>query len=87
MKLIKDIVLQTNGYFAIEEKSKTTVGKATTVTTPKKEIKVMNNKNKDIQECNLVICNSGNLILKGYNGQTWEYLWTLNDRELGEDCA
>jgi hypothetical protein len=42
---------------------------------------------EDISECNLVMCNSGNLILKGFNTaiSQWKIVWQFNERVTG-DC-
>ena len=79
LKLIKVFFLKTNGYFAIGQNHS---GRG-----PNQSILItLYNGREDITECQLVICNSGNLILKGYNGQTWEVLWKINEREIGNDC-
>ena len=42
---------------------------------------------EDISECNLVMCNSGNLILKGYDKSKseWKLMWAINYRDVN-DC-
>jgi hypothetical protein len=42
---------------------------------------------EDISECNLVMCNSGNLILKGFNTtiSQWKIVWQFNER-VTADC-
>ncbi len=42
---------------------------------------------KNISECNLVMCNSGNLILRGFYKSTndWKIVWKINER-VTDDC-
>ena len=71
--------MRTNGYFALKE---------TFRSGPITYDEVYKGSVSDIIESQLVMCNSGNLILKGYNGKTekWSVLWRINERPLGTDC-
>ena len=48
---------------------------------------VLSARSDDFSECDLVMCNSGNLILKGYDKSKseWKLMWAINDRDVN-DC-
>ena len=44
---------------------------------------VINQGDSDIQECNLILCDNSNLILRGYDRKTfqWKVLWKISEIE------